>query len=134
MNSSNSNPFQSRWGFHPCDYNLFLKLKYLHKRYWQTIYDFHRWHRWWRKQEHNRVVPEPAYCRIFSEEAIWFKPVKVHGVDGFRIYPKTILDHGIVNLYQAARRPQAAPVQHFDSGTIHKIEQLYSQVVAFAEK
>ena len=44
--NSNETIYQSRRGYHPCSHDLYLKLKSLYKWYWQTIYDFHRWHRW----------------------------------------------------------------------------------------
>src|SRR5262245_24481435 len=53
---------RSRWGFHPCRFDLYVKLKLLHKWYWQTIYEFHRWNRWQRKESQNRVGPEPKFC------------------------------------------------------------------------
>lgn len=127
MNMQHS-PFKSRWGFHPCDYELFLKLRRLHKWYWQTLYDFHRWHRWWRKEEQNRSGPEPKYCPAFMENKTWYKPVKNHGVDGYKVYPKTIQDHGVVDLYQSVRMPQPEPVQPFDSETKTRIESLYQKL------
>lgn len=120
--------FNSRWGFHPCAYELFLKLKRLHKWYWQTVYGFHRWHRWWRKQEQNRTGPEPTYCQAFVENRPWIKPAKFHGEDGYKIYPKTVTDRGIVELYQRARRPQPEPVPLFDEEMVQRIESLYALV------
>jgi len=46
---SDSNTFPSRFGFHPCDRQTFLKLKALKKYYWQNVRDFYRWWRWQRK-------------------------------------------------------------------------------------
>lgn len=119
--------FCSRWGFHPCRYELYLKLKRLHRWYWQTLYDFHRWHRWQRKQPQNRIGPEPTYCPVFVEDSVWYKPVRIRGANGFRVYPKTVVDLGILNLYQAARMPQPRAVAPFDSGTIERIESLYNE-------
>ena len=132
MNKNKNLHFQSRWGFHPCDYSLFLKLKYLHKWYWQTLYDFHRWHRWWRKQEQNRRGSEPIYCPVFVKDEPWYKAVQFHGVDGVKVYPRTAVDFGIVSLYQTARSPQDAPVAPFDVATVEQIEDLHSKVSAFA--
>jgi hypothetical protein len=126
-----TNPLQSRWGFYPCEYSLFLKLKFLHKWYWQTVYDFHRWHRWWRKEEQNRKGQEPAYCQVFVQDQPWYKPVRHRDVAGFQVYPKTVLDHGIVSLYQTARKPQSDPVAPLDDETVRRIEELYSQVQAY---
>lgn len=125
---------KSRWGFHPCNYELFLKLKRLHKWYWQTVYDFHRWHRWWRRQPQNRTGPEPLYCREFVDNRPWRKPVCHHGQEGFKLYPKTVVDHGVLALYQSARMPQADPVTPFDAETRAAIEALYEKVRTHFER
>jgi hypothetical protein len=79
--------FQSRWGFHPCDYQLFLKLKRIHKAYWEGLRKLAAWQRWHRKLPANRVIgrwhrddagrkirreiigpqPEPAVPAIYRE-------------------------------------------------------------------
>lgn len=125
MNESHT--YSSRFGFHPCSYETFRQLKFLHKVYWQTIYDFHRWHRWWRKQPENRRGPEPRVGALFVLNQPWYKPVRVRGVAGFKVYPRTVVDHGAVALYQAARHPQQAEVASFDSATLERIAKLYSQ-------
>jgi hypothetical protein len=48
--------FQSRWGHHPCDYHVFLKLKRIHKAYWQGLRKLAAWRRWQRKLPANRVM------------------------------------------------------------------------------
>ena len=123
--------FKSRWGFHPCNLELFLKLKRLHRWYWQTVYEFHRWHRWWRKEPQNRIGPEPKFCPSFVEDKTWFKPVQIRGENGVKVYPKTVVDHGIVDLYQAARMPQVEPVPPFDAETLEKIETLHVKVATY---
>ncbi len=80
--------FQSRWGFHPCDYQTFRKLKLLIQVYLQTVRLAHAWQRWKRKDPHNRVMrrrirndkgqtigyeppvpmPEPKICPVFSQK------------------------------------------------------------------
>jgi len=130
----NNSKFHSRWGFHPCNYDVFLKLKRLHKWYWQAVYDFHCWHRWQRKLPHNRIGPEPAFCPLFVEEQMWYKPVRTHGVNGFRVYPKTVVDRGVVSLYQQARVAQPQPVAPLDDATVRQIEELYARVEAYYRK
>lgn len=129
--TSTTTTFQGRWGYHPCDYELFLKLKSLHRWYWQTIYDFHRWHRWWRKEEQNRVGPEPRCWPLLVLNQTWYKPVRCHGVDGHKVYPKTVTDQGIVDLYQQARMPQPAPVTPFGAETKARIEALHEQATSY---
>ena len=123
--------FRSRWGFHPCSYETFRKLKRLHKWYWQTVRDFHRWHRWWRKQPQNRTAVAPKFCLLFIEDREWHKPIRVHGTAGVKYYPKTLVDRGLVELYQGARKPAVEPVAPLDDQTRSSIEALYSQVVLY---
>jgi len=82
--------FQSRWGFHPCDYATYRKLKFLHLIYQKAVRLAHAWQRWQRKDPHNRVMrrrirndkgqtigyeppvplPEPAICPIYSQKSL----------------------------------------------------------------
>ena len=130
MSSVNAE-YKSRWGYHPCSYELFLKLKTLHKFYWRTLYDFHRWHRWWRKQEQNRFGPEPKFCSSFVKDEIWYKPVRFHGEHGFKVYPKTVVDHEILELYRMARIASSVRVTPFDDERRRKIESLYEEVTTY---
>lgn len=77
---------QSRWGIHPCHYDHYLKLKFLHKKMWQAIYKLAEWERWGRKAPQNRVIrkthrdenrrkigteivssrPAPPLCPVFT--------------------------------------------------------------------
>jgi hypothetical protein len=129
-----STVFQSLRGFHPCSYELFLKLKHLHKCYWQTVYDFHRWHRWLRKQPQHRIGPEPTCCPSFINDLAWYKPVRIHGMHQIKRYPKTVIDHGIVGLYHSARKPQAEPVPLIELETQTRIELLYETVKGYFDK
>lgn len=80
--------FRSRWGFHPCDYQTYRKLRFLNQVYLQAIRLAHGWARWKRKDPHNRVIrrrirnekgqtigyeppvplPEPRICSAFSRK------------------------------------------------------------------
>jgi hypothetical protein len=82
--------FKSRWGYHPCDYALYLKLKRLAKGYWQArrLVAAHR--RWIRKRPHNRRGPEPIVPAVLRE--LYKHPV-------------------VVREYDQARRPQPSPEQ-----------------------
>jgi len=46
---------QSRWGFHPCSYETYLKLKFLNKFYVKGLRQIASWERWNRKMPHNRL-------------------------------------------------------------------------------
>ena len=82
------NVFKGRWGYYPCSYETFKKIKFLNTVYLQALQMAARWRRWKRKDVKNRVVrkrirdkdgsvigyeppvewPEPAICEVFSEK------------------------------------------------------------------
>lgn len=122
---------QSRWGFHPCNHEFFLKLKALHRWYWETLYAFHRWHRWQRKDVKNRSGAEPRYFPEFVLSRKWYKPVHRRGVEGYKVYPKTVTDHGVLDLYHQARTPQSDPVQPLDADVTAMIEALHAKAAVY---
>jgi hypothetical protein len=111
--------YQSKWGFHACDYETFRKLKALHKAYWKAVYDLGKWFRWQAKMPHNRVLkqrikddsgrvigwkelgpwPEPTYLPIFGCPSYR---------RDFMTVPQHLNDRGIVAAYQNARMPKSA--------------------------
>lgn len=131
MSTVTANVFESRWGYHPVSRETFLKLKTLHRRYWETVYAVARYVRWDRKTV-NQHGPAPSYCPIFVEEkGCWIKTT--HKVDGqvfygSRWFPKTIKDHGIVQAYHAARHPKAAADVVPLAISEQEIDRLYEQV------
>ena len=80
--------FKSRFGYHPCDYALYLKLKRVHKGYYEALRQVAAHRRWARKKPHNRNGPEPVVAAVYRE---------LHGC------PKIVAD------YHDARRPQPSP-------------------------
>jgi hypothetical protein len=46
---------KSRWGYYPCDYAAFLRLKKLNSLYEKALHQLAAWQRWHRKKPHNRV-------------------------------------------------------------------------------
>ena len=111
---------KSRWGYHPCTYAIFCKLKYLHRLYWETVSDYMAWERWDRKLPRNRKGPEPTYNKAFIDDVPSFRQRERCG----RWLKKTINDHGIVELYQKARMPNPEPVEAFSEETLKKIDNL----------
>jgi len=120
--------YQSRWGFHPCDYSTYRKLKFLHSVYQKAVRLAQAWKRWKRKDPHNRVmrrrlrnskgqtisyeqpVPlaEPRICPIFSHKVLEKCHVDKKGNvfrDGFMEEKVVTDDLGIAENYAAARRP-----------------------------
>lgn len=115
---------KSRWGYHPCTYSIFCKLKRLHRLYWETVSDYFAWERWSRKQPQNRKGPEPTYNKAFIDDMPSFRQRERCG----RWLKKTINDHGIIELYQRARMPSPEPVEAFDEKTLKKIDNLLNKV------
>src|SRR6516162_2899271 len=126
--------FQSRWGFHPCDYPTYRKLKFLNQVYLRALCLAHAWTRWARKDPHNRVmrrrirnekgqtigyeppVPlaEPKICAVFSQKVFEQRHVDKKGAfsrEGFR-EEKVITDGDWVPAaYASARKPVANPAE-----------------------
>lgn len=48
--------FQSRWGYHPCDYQTFKMLKAIKKAFYKAQRQAANLRRWLRKSPHNRFV------------------------------------------------------------------------------
>ena len=120
--------FRSRWGFHPCDYTTYRKLKFLHYAYLKAVRLAHVWQRWERKDPHNRVmrrrirndkgqtigyeppvpIPEPRICPVFSQKVLERRHVDKKGQyfrDGFLEEKVVTDDFGIVADFAAARMP-----------------------------
>ena len=127
---------QSRFGFHPCNYQLYLKLKYLHKQYFRTLRQFHTWHRWWRREPQNRYGNEPMVCPEFIRPGRWIKPVSIaNGAGtGFKIYPAIVNDANVVETYQRSRMPMSEPVTPFSAEQIAEIERLYVKVKTWMDR
>lgn len=116
-NDSNVNVHQNRFGYHPCDYETYQKLKTLHKAYWKAVYGLAEWFRWQAKQPHNRVLRqkikdetgkvigkkiigewnEPKYCPLFGLPD--YKR-------GWMTIPEHLKDHGIIADYKNAKTPK----------------------------
>lgn len=123
---------KSRWGYHPCDYDTYIKLKKLYKLYWQAVYAHARWKRWERKKPSNRVIrvwkydaqsrkcgatilgprPEPTPSSIFCETG---PVVSNWGQDG-KFFPCgrpstgwVLNDYGIMEAFVRAGYPVAEP-------------------------
>ena len=102
---------QGKYGFYPCDYETYEKLKKLHKWYYQTLKDYAKWYRWNAKEPKNkfyweprlaktdkkvrssRPIPEPKYCTVF---------VPRPGM----VLKNAVDDLNIIAAYRNARMPQ----------------------------
>lgn len=150
--------FQSRWGFHPCDYQTYRKLKLLNQVYRQAIRLAHAWARWKRKDPHNRVLrrrirnekgqiigyeppvplPEPRICPVFAQKIIEIRHVDKKGNvsrEGFPEEKVVTDDLRIPADYASARKPvaNAAEVQLLHH-TEPELEALYEKVHTWLEE
>ena len=149
--------FQSRWGFHPCDYETYRRLKVLHHVYQTALGMAHTWERWNRKDPQNRVVrrrirnekgqaigyelavplAEPRICAVFSQHVQERRHVDKKGVihkDGF-LQPKVVTDDlGIVEAFSGARKPvkEAGDVRPMRI-SVESIEALFEQARRWLE-
>jgi hypothetical protein len=126
--------FRSRWGFHPCDYPTYRKLKFLNQVYLRAVRLAHAWARWKRKDPPNRVMrrrirnedgqtigyeppaprPEPNICPVFSQKVFEKRHVDQKGNfsrEGFQ-QEKVVTDSlWIPADYASARKPVADPAR-----------------------
>jgi hypothetical protein len=150
--------FQSRWGFHPCDYQTYRKLKFLNQVYLQAVRLAHAWARWKRKDPHNRVIrrrirneqgdvigyepsvplPEPRICPVFAQKLVEKRHVDKKGNfsrEGFMEEKVVTDDRGISAEYASARTPVADPsgVQPLHH-TVAELEELYEAARTWLEE
>jgi hypothetical protein len=150
--------FQSRWGFHPCDYQTYRKLKVVNQVYLQAVRLGRAWERWKRKAAHNRVIrrrvrdaqgqtigyepllplPEPRVCPVFSRKVVELRHVDAQGHfsrEGFT-EEKVVTDHAWVPAaYASARKPVADPAQVQPlPHAVAELEELYEQARRWLEE
>jgi len=150
--------FQSRFGFHPCDYSTYRKLKFLNMVYQRAVRLAHAWHRWKRKDPHNRVsrhrirndkgqtigyadpVPlsEPMICPVFSRKVQEKRFVDKNGrhiKEGFLDEKVVTDDPRIATDYSAVRKPVPEPAAVRPlRATVPEIDELYEKARAWVEQ
>ena len=100
--------FQSRFGFHSCDYVTFVKLKRLKKLYWQAVRRWAAWRRWDRKEYRFFMKPRQYGVRRERSDIPIPEPVCCPVWQGSRWTSNSILsDYGISAAFEAARHPVA---------------------------
>jgi hypothetical protein len=125
---------KSRFGFHPCDYQTYRKLKTLYKRFWQTKHAVSAWQRWNNKLPKNRVIrkwirdeqgrkigfevvgkrPEPKFCPLFMLRKGVNHPAYLNGQ--------------IASEYQKARTPRPENQVVALGMFVDEIDKLYREV------
>ncbi len=133
---------QSRWGFHSCNRETFLKLKKLQNFYWKALRKQAEWNRWNRKEPQNRLLrkwfrneknqktgfeiigpkPEPKVYPVFKKWKNYYLPDGSHALD----------DMGVLADYTNARTPrktleEVKPLKF----SIEKIDKMISELEAF---
>ncbi len=149
---------QSRWGFHPCEYSTYRKLKFLNLVYLRAVRMAHAWQRWKRKDPHNRVsrrrirneigqtigyeeptpLAEPPLCMVFSRKVQEKRFVDKKATcfkEGFLDDTVVVDEPRIARDYKAARIPVPQPG---DVRALHhtalQIDALYEKTRAWVEE
>lgn len=122
---------QGKWGFYPCNREVFLKLKKLNAALERARRQVACWGRWERKDPHNRIVrkrirnskgqvvgyqppkpmPEPALCPAFTqkgeERTNWTK--SGYHTTAVAVIKVRLVHEEIADEYRKARYPVASP-------------------------
>lgn len=106
--------FQGRFGYYPCNYETYRKIRAIYSHYWQALHSYGRWTRWNRKEPQNRV----SYSRVRNDKGqvvgkVLVGPVSepqrsnvFYTVRGFRRKCEhALIDNGISECYNMARMP-----------------------------
>jgi hypothetical protein len=150
--------FRSRFGFHPCDYATYRKLKFLNLVYQRAVRLAHAWERWQRKDPHNRVsrrrirneqgqtvgytdpvpLPEPVICPVFSRKVQVQRFVDKKGnrfTGGFLDDQVMTAAPQVAADYAGARRPvpEQAAVQPLRC-SLTEIDELFENARAWLEQ
>lgn len=97
MTTMTETEHQSRWGFHPCCHQDFLKIKLLHKHYWLAKIAEAAYNRYYNKQPQNRFIRK-------QNKILLTNPIPMPVPFFPAVYAK-ILKKPIVPVYQQARHP-----------------------------
>ena len=125
---------KSRHGYHPCDYQTYLKLKELNKYYWITKNAYGKWRRWHNKQPQNRIryqLIKDDLGRIIGRKVLG-PIIEPKVCPHFRIGPTTnkwhIYEPNLELLYEDARTPNPEPATLFNQEQLDKIDGWFGRV------
>ena len=59
---------KGKYGWYAVSRYNYNTLKEIRREYFKALIEAHRWHRWARKADHNRVGPEPEVNEFFVEK------------------------------------------------------------------
>lgn len=119
------NVYRSKWGFHPCDYDTYIKLKKLRGYFYMALSRHRAWERWHRRLPKNKFaieyiydekgrkkgykkiapIPEPVVCPVFSVKRMAKKFFDESGYhkEGIDIEVRVMGDWGVLDAYNKAR-------------------------------
>jgi hypothetical protein len=142
---------KGKYGYYPCNYEMYKKLKRLNLLYFDAMKSKNKWERWYKKDPHNRVtrqklrdssgrvvgyeaplpVAEPEVCPIFCKKITYssFRDKKGNyhkdGVDLVKIE----MQPDVFNWYCRARYPAVTESKPFDKSEIRCIEEYWAAFV-----
>lgn len=101
MTTMTETEHKSRWGFHPCSYSDFKKIKLLHKHFWLAKYAEGAYKRYYNKLPQNRMI-------LKRNKILLTTPIPMEVPFFPAIYAK-ILKKPIIPFYNQARFPLPDP-------------------------
>jgi len=133
MTTQTQNVFKSNFGFHPVDYDGFIKLKEAHKILLRAYKDCKRFIRWTSKMDHNRNGEKPKAPEDYIE--FGYHKLNKHSFygPGFRKYKHNNLYLHILSEYRNARIPKECPEDVIQSDLPKDLDKIVAELSAFYE-
>lgn len=123
--------FKGRAGYHPCDRDTFLKLKVLHKAFWENVRKQAAQERWDAKTIY-RQGPRPEICEIFRTTR-YYVPVELEpDLKGNRMRRHTE-GHAIRKVYLLAKNAQPEPCKEFTAEELSQIDKWIEQLTLWQQ-
>jgi hypothetical protein len=128
--------FRSRWGYHPCDWNAWIRIKRLRFLWFLTVRRLAAWRRWNNKLPHNRVI----WRRIRGDDS---RPVaweKIGALAEPRVaefmvreeWGRRQMAHSwIEESYRQAKRPAIEPAAPWPAARLKEIDELLDRLEAW---
>lgn len=117
--------YKSRWGYHPCAYETYEKLKRMRKRYFQWMRQAAAHRRWDRKMPHNRVQRTYARNELGQRTAVLSTVAMGEPLVCPLLAP---VGQTIMRLYERARMPQATPQKAFTPTSVADLDRLHASI------
>lgn len=130
--SMNYEPCRSRWGWHACSHDVYLKLKKIKKAYFDALRQSANFRRWARKTV-RQSESAPEVNPAFLVKQRWEKKIQgrdAHGqsIIGMRWNPAPVDPGCFLDLFDKARKPHGHRVDPFDSLILGAIDEKYAKL------